>query len=49
MDRGTVLQTLRGHASGVRAIQFDSRVLVSGSLDGTVKIVSSGQRRIKTI
>lgn len=47
MDRGTVLRTLEGHSSGVRAIQFDARgVLVSGSLDGTVKIVSKSYSRL---
>jgi F-box/WD-40 domain protein MET30 len=38
MEKGGVLRTLRGHTMGIRALQFDDRMLVSGSLDGTVKI-----------
>ena len=40
-DRSTlrVLKVLKGHKSAVRCLQYDEKVVISGSSDHTVKLV----------
>ncbi len=38
MDTAEEIRTLTGHTSGIRALQFDSTKLISGSLDRTVRV-----------
>ncbi|RSH85891.1 uncharacterized protein EHS24_004076 [Apiotrichum porosum] len=38
LDSGELVQTLRGHARAVRALQFDQMLLFTGSMDGTVRM-----------
>jgi hypothetical protein len=46
-----MLRTLRGHSNSVLAVQFDSRIIVSGSEDHTVRVWSSteGQLYVEVI
>jgi hypothetical protein len=46
-----MLRTLRGHSNSVLAVQFDSRIIVSGSEDHTVRVWSSteGQLYVKVV
>ena len=38
LDRGERLLTLRSHTDGVTCVQFNDKVIVSGSYDKTVKL-----------
>ncbi|KAI5307264.1 hypothetical protein KEM56_001558 [Ascosphaera pollenicola] len=38
LETGEELRTLRGHAAGIRCLQFDETKLISGSLDRTIKV-----------
>jgi len=38
IDTAEEIRTLTGHTSGIRALQFDSTKLISGSLDRTVRV-----------
>ena len=38
MDTAEEIRTLTGHSSGIRALQFDATKLISGSLNGDVRV-----------
>ena len=38
LDKGEVVRVLQGHTRAVRALQFDQVMLVTGSMDRTLKM-----------
>lgn len=38
LDKGEVVHVLQGHTRAVRALQFDQVMLVTGSMDRTLKM-----------